>query len=198
MSKRPQTADEILAHFADEALRIYGEQGAALHLCEILGSIMGLLERDRHLLLVTAIRLMTPRERRRWIRYFEFERPDMMGYVMIHNSLLDLFRDIFKKTFDRHVEISQEKRKLMEKVVRRGNCAEVKAKKTRDRNALIDQAIGAGTDRNDAQKIFEFVKQEDATLLRKSKRKNDLIDAKMMMIMYWRSKRGKNNCNRSE
>lgn len=101
--------------------------------------------------------------------------------------------DIIKRVLEREKDLYQSQQKLR-------RCSDVIRAKTARRHELIAQAIGAGMDEKDAEKIWEFVRQEDASVLFKSKKSREPdLDPDMMMLMYKRSrKRSSNNCNSSE
>jgi hypothetical protein len=140
----------------------------------------------------TRVERMSGYERLHLLAFLE-NRPDLFGEIVI------LLAEVVERMIKRNLKDMECMAELWEAIDARGYCSTAKKQKTAKRNALIDQAIAAGTDKDNAQAIFEFVRQEDATLLFKSKRsKKPDMDPKMMMLMYWRSKGGKNNCNRSE
>ena len=140
----------------------------------------------------TRLERMSDDERLHLLAFLE-NRPDLFGEITI------LPAEVVERMKKRVVKDMERIAELWRAIDARGNCSTAKKQKTAKRNALIDQAIATGTDKDNVQAIFDFVSQEDATLLFKSKRsKKPDMDPKMMMLMYWRSKGGKNNCNHSE
>ena len=147
--------------------------------------------------ILAAIQALPEQKRLMLFDRMEYTHDWLLGYVMVPVKLLDLQ----EKARHRAVQVNRETKDMLVKkateAYRRGKCSRTRAEKTARRNRLIDQAIGAGINGENAQAIFDFVAKEDQTLLFVNKRSKKCIDPKNMMKVYWDSERAKNNCNHS-
>jgi hypothetical protein len=148
--------------------------------------------------IVAAIKALPGNERLRLINQMKGNHEWLLGHVMVSKELGLLMVDSARLQLQSVREFRQLLVETANEAHRRGNCSLTRKQKTEARNKHIYVAIAGGIDENDDQAIFDYVRNQDATLLRKKQSGKELIEPKNMMAVYHRTRESKNNCNRSE